>query len=76
MRRIKRLFQIRTRLDACLIIYALSLGVVERGIHYLEQYPGIGGQLLFAACTGSIFLGGAKIFDALRYEAQGSVPTS
>ncbi len=69
MSRIKRLFQIRTRLDACLIIYALALGVVERGLHYLQQFPGYGGWLLFAACTGSVFLAGAKIFDCLRYEA-------
>lgn len=65
----KRLFVIKTRFEACLIIYALGLGCIERGIHYLDQYPGFGGYLLMAACTGSVFLAGARIFDSLRYEA-------
>jgi hypothetical protein len=68
LRKIKRLFIIKTRFEACLIIYALGLGALERGLHYLNQYPGYGGYLLMAACTGSVFLGGARIFDSLRYE--------
>ncbi len=67
--KIKRLFVIKTRIEACLIIYALGLGALERGILYTHQYPGVGGYLLMAACTGSVFLGGAKIFDCLRFEA-------
>lgn len=66
--RIKRLFIIKNRFEASAIVYALALGCIERGIHYLDQFPGFGGYLLMAACTGSVFLGGAKIFDALRYE--------
>lgn len=69
LHKIKRLFVIKTRFEACLIIYALGLGAIERGIHYTHQYPGAGGYLLLAACTGSVFLGGAKIFDCLRFEA-------
>ncbi len=68
--KVKRLFIIKTRFEACLIIYALALGAIERGIHYLSAYPGTGGYLLMAACTGSVFLGGAKIFDSLRYERE------
>ncbi len=68
--RIKRLFVIKTRFEACLIIYALALGALERGMHYLNDFPGVGGWLLLTACTGSVFLGGAKIFDALRYEQE------
>lgn len=68
--RIKRLFMIKTRFEASLIIYALALGCIERGIHYLDQFPGFGGWLLLLACTGSVFLAGAKIFDALRYERE------
>lgn len=68
LRKIKRLFTIRTRLEAFLIIYALALGAVERGSAYLIQYPGTGGKLLFLACTGAVFLGGAKILDCLRFE--------
>lgn len=68
--KIKRLFVIKTRFEASLIIYALGLGCIERGIAYLDRFPGTGGYLLMAACTGSVFLGGAKIFDALRYERE------
>jgi hypothetical protein len=64
----KRLFVIKTRFEAFLIIYALALGATARGSAYLEQYPGGGGYLLFAATTGAVFLGGAKILDCLRYE--------
>ncbi len=68
LKKLKRLFVIKTRLEASLIIYALALGAIERGMLYQTQYPGTGGWLLLLACTGSVFLGGAKIFDALRYE--------
>jgi len=64
--KIKRLFVIKTKWEAYAIIYALALGGVERGIVYLDQYPGFGGKLLFLACTGSVFMGGAKILDAVR----------
>ncbi len=66
--RIGRLFVIKTRWEAYLIIYALALGAVERGRAYLVQYPGIGGVLLFLACTGAVFLAGAKILDCLKHE--------
>ncbi|NML92081.1 hypothetical protein [Novosphingobium olei] len=66
--KIARLFLIKTRFEAFAIIYALALGAVERGHVYLTQYPGFGGKLLFLACTGAVFMAGAKILDALRYE--------
>ncbi len=61
-----RLFVIKTRLEAWAIIYALATGAVARGFHYLDQYPGVGGWLLFLACTGAVFMAGAKILDATR----------
>lgn len=61
-----RLFVIKTRLEAWAIIYALAVGAVARGFHYMDQYPGVGGWLLFAACTGAVFMAGAKILDATR----------
>lgn len=67
-RKIGRLFVIKTRWEAYLIIYALALGAMDRGTHYLGQFPGWGGWLLMAACSGAVFLGGAKILDALKYE--------
>ena len=68
LRKVSRLFVIKTRFEAFLIIYALALGATARGAHYLEQYPGFGGKLLFLATTGAVFMAGAKILDCLRYE--------
>ncbi len=67
-KKFKRLFVIKTKLEAGLIIYALGLGAMERGLHYVAEYPGPGGWLLLLACTGSVFLAGAKIFDCIRME--------
>ena len=66
--KIGRLFVIKTKWEAYLIIYALALGCTARGAQYLNEYPGWSGKLLFLATTGAVFLAGAKIFDALRYE--------
>lgn len=68
LKKIGRLFVIKTRFEACLIIYALAVGAMARGMVYLDQYPGTGGVLLLLACTGSVFLAGAKIFDCIRLE--------
>ncbi len=68
LRKVSRLFVIKTRFEAFLIIYALALGATERGAHYLTQFPGWGGRLLFAACAVAVFMAGAKILDCLRYE--------
>lgn len=68
LRKISRLFVIKTRLEAFLIIYALALGATSRGADYLVQFPGWGGWLLFLACTGAVFMAGAKILDCLKYE--------
>jgi hypothetical protein len=65
-KKIKRLFIIKTRWEAFAIIYALALGGVQRGIVYIDQYPGFGGKLLFLATTGAVFMAGAKILDAVR----------
>ena len=76
LRKIGRLFVIKTRFEACVIIYALALGAIERGSRYLEHLPKVkglvlpaySGHILMAACTGAVFLAGAKIFDAIRAE--------
>lgn len=70
LRKLGRLFVIKTRVEAYMVIYALGLGAAERGTHYLDQYPGYGGYLLFLACTGSVFLAGAKILDCVRMERE------
>ena len=66
--KIGRLFVIKTRFEAFLIIYALALGAVQRGKVYLVQYPGFGGKLLFLACTGAVFMAGAKVLDCVKHE--------
>ena len=66
LHKIGRLFTIKTRFEAWLVIYAIALGAVERGRLYLETYPGWGGWLLAAACTGVVFIAGAKLLDSVR----------
>ena len=63
--RIARLFILKTRTEVWLVIYALALGAIERGRHYLEIYPGSTGIILALACTGVVFLAGAKLLDAV-----------
>lgn len=70
LRKLGRLFVIKTRIEAYLIIYALALGAMTRGAHYTAEYPGWGGYMLWAATAGAVFLGGAKILDAIRYEQE------
>lgn len=66
LKKIGRLFTIKTRLEAWVVTYAIALGAVERGQHYLETYPGVGGWLLALACTGVVFLAGAKLLDSVK----------
>lgn len=68
--KLRRLFVIKTRVEAYMIIYALALGAIERGSVYLDRFPGFGGKLLFLACTGAVFMAGAKLLDCLRYERE------
>jgi hypothetical protein len=65
LKKIARLFVIKNRFEAFAIIYAIAVGAVGRGLHYLDTYPGLPGYLLFAACTGAVFMAGAKILDAV-----------
>ena len=64
--KIGRLFTIKTRLEAWLVIYAIALGAVERGQHYLQAYPGWGGWMLAIACTGVVFIAGGKLLDSVK----------
>ena len=73
LKKVKRLFVIKTRFEAYLIIFALALGAMTRGAHYTLEYPGVGGWLLFTATSGAVFLGGAKILDAIRYEREAAL---
>jgi hypothetical protein len=66
IKRIARLFVIKNRFEALAVIYALGLGAIDRGMRYLDVYPGVGGWLLFAACTGAVFMAGARLMEFTR----------
>lgn len=71
--RLARLFTIRTRAEAYLIIYAIAVGAVERGRQYMEIFPGSFGLVMAALCTGVVFLAGAKLLDAVRPQPAAAV---
>ena len=70
LRKLGRLFIIKNRFEAFAVIYALALGGTERGAHYLTQYPGWQGKMLFVAASLAVLMAGAKILDAMRYERE------
>ena len=63
-RRLGRLFTIRTRWEAWAVTWAIALGAVERGKHYLAIYPGALGWAFFSLCCGVVFVAGAKLLDS------------
>ncbi len=66
LRILKRPFVIRTRIEACFIIYALALGASERGKDYLSTFPGHIGQIMYGACMLAVLMAGAKIMDGIN----------
>lgn len=66
--RFARLFVIKTKFEAFLVIYGLGLGAVERGNHYLAQYPGYGGWMLAAACSAAVFMAGGRLLDSIAHD--------
>lgn len=70
LRKVSRLFMIKTRVEAFMIIYALALGATNRGAHYLTQFPGWGGWMLFVACMAAVLMAGVKILDCLKFERE------
>lgn len=70
MSRLARLFTIRTKFEAFLVIYAIALGAVERGRAYQASYEGAAGWLLFAACLCVVFVAGGKLIDAIDAETR------
>ena len=81
LKRFARLFTIKTRFEAALVIYAIASGAVIRGFMFLQQYPGWLGIAMGLGCLGVVFIAGAKLFDSVRVHepaiAQGpwKVPT-
>ena len=68
MKRILRLFTIKTKLEVFMITFALGLGAVKRGQEYLVQYPGNIGKLFFLLCTGAVFIAAAKMLQAVEFD--------
>lgn len=66
--RFTRLFTIKSKFEAFVIVYALAVGACERGAQYLDQYPGAGGWTMFALCPVAVFMAGARILDSLERE--------
>ena len=64
--RLARLFTIKTRTEALLVTYAIAVGAIERGLHYMDQYPGYAGVVLAIACLGVPFVAGAKLVDSVK----------
>lgn len=62
--RIARLFTIKTKFEAYLIIYGLATGAAERGVHYMKLYPGALGWVFFLLCPIAVFMAGGKILDS------------
>ena len=64
LRRLGRLFIIKTRWEAWLIIYAIAVGAVTRGHLYQAAYPGVAGNVLFVACALLPLVAGPALLDA------------
>ena len=64
-----RLFVVKTKFEAFMLIYAIATGAVERGLTYLHRFPGTPGWIMFAACTIVVFMAGAKILDGVERDA-------
>src|ERR1044072_7987467 len=69
LRSIGGLFVIKSRWEALAVSYARGLGAADRGMRYLEAYPGTGGWLLFAACTAAVFMAGATLLELTRRDS-------
>lgn len=64
--KVARLFTIKTKFEAFMVIYGLGLGATERGVHYLRDYPGMGGWLLFSLCPIAVFMAGGRILESVE----------
>lgn len=66
LKRLGRLFVIKTRFEAWAVIWAITLGAVERGSAYMKVYPGWTGWLFMAVCSAVVFIAGPKLLDSVR----------
>lgn len=69
IRKLARLFVIKNKFEAFLVIYGIACGAIDRGIHLMHEYPGTGGWLLFGLSPVVVFMAGARILDSVEREA-------
>ncbi|RYY22877.1 MAG: hypothetical protein EOP62_22080 [Sphingomonadales bacterium] len=62
--RLARLFTIKSKFEAYLIIYGLATGATERGVYYMKMYPGALGWVFFVICPIAVLMAGARILDS------------
>ena len=65
-----RLFIIKNRLEASAVIFALALGAIERGMHYLDIYPGYQGWMLMSVCPIAVVMAGSRLLESVRPDNQ------
>jgi hypothetical protein len=70
MKKLQRLFQIKTKAEVFLITYPLALGAVKRGQDYMVQYPGKIGWVFLLLCTGAVFVAASKMLQAVELHQQ------
>ena len=68
MKKLARLFQIKTKSEVFLITYVLGLGAVMRGQDYMHKYPGNIGKVFFALCMGAVIVAAAKMLEAVELQ--------
>jgi len=70
LKRVRRLFLIRTRFEACAVTYAIATGAVSRGFNYMQEYPGPPGRILFLGSLAVVFLAGPVLLDSVASRAK------
>ena len=68
LRKLARLFVIKNKFEAFLVIYGIACGAIERGVHYQQLYHGAQGWLLFMLSPVIVFMAGARILDSVERE--------
>ena len=63
MKKLAKLFIVKTRLEAWAVIYSIAAGAATRGLVMMEAYPGRLGEFMAVACLGVVFLAGGSILD-------------
>lgn len=63
-----RLFTIRTKFEAFLVIYGIACGAIERGLHLQQQHQGWSGWFLLGLSPVIVFMAGARILDSVERE--------